>query len=696
MSSPKFDEKPYIQDNILASTVTPKPAAPPGREHLKPGTSRPKRPLFVLFIIFFPFVIFGLLEVTLRLVHYGPDLSLFTTISLQGRTFTVMNPSVKSRYFGSVEFNPATSTDLFSVPKPPGTRRIFCLGGSTTVGYPYGYIGAFPTFLRERLQCLFPGKKIEVINLGMTATNSFTVSDLIGELEPAQPDLIVVYDGHNEFYGALGVASRESFARSRWITLLYLRLIHLKTVLLLRDVFQEIAAMLRPGTPPSSGGTMMEQLARGQLVPYGGPLYLRGLEIFKENLAAITASARRMHVPIILASQVSNLRDLPPFASAPLPSAAVVDAAEELRLVESAKGDMGKGLWNDALAQLRRAASLDSGRADLFFDVGRCEAELHRYPAAESALVKARDLDELRFRTSSDFNRAIARAADGAGVYFADMERAFRAASPDSLIGNSLILEHLHPNLRGSFLLARAYARVMQENGLVFSQEEWRSRDTVSDETIWNLRAATPVDSMIAARKTEILTSGWPFKNAYPTVPAVNPQDTLGQIVERVTRGFWSSSQAHEAAARYFEARKEYSRAGREMRAVALMAPEVTEPFKSWAMLEEQAGDFSEAEDALVRANASRPDDEITRALGDLALRRSDFPAAAAWYRRALQLAVSETARADLHYALALALLKQKDIGGANAELAEALRQNPHHSAARALVSRLRGLARGE
>ena len=44
----------------------------------------------------------------------------------------------------------------------------------------------------------------------MTATNSFTTLDFARELVDCQPDLYIVYDGHNEFYGALGVASRES------------------------------------------------------------------------------------------------------------------------------------------------------------------------------------------------------------------------------------------------------------------------------------------------------------------------------------------------------------------------------------------------------------------------------------------------------------------------------------------------------
>ena len=78
------------------------------------------------------------------------------------------------------------------------TFRIFCLGGSTATGYPYWYNASFSFFLKTRLKIIFPDKNIEVINLSMTAVNSFTVLDMVKELPEYEPDLILVYDGHNE------------------------------------------------------------------------------------------------------------------------------------------------------------------------------------------------------------------------------------------------------------------------------------------------------------------------------------------------------------------------------------------------------------------------------------------------------------------------------------------------------------------
>ncbi|HVO75336.1 MAG TPA: hypothetical protein VMT35_15005, partial [Ignavibacteriaceae bacterium] len=51
----------------------------------------------------------------------------------------------------------------------------------------------------------------------MTAVNSYTLLDLLPGVLNQKPDLILIYAGHNEYYGALGVGSVESYGSSRTI-----------------------------------------------------------------------------------------------------------------------------------------------------------------------------------------------------------------------------------------------------------------------------------------------------------------------------------------------------------------------------------------------------------------------------------------------------------------------------------------------
>lgn len=51
---------------------------------------------------------------------------------------------------------------------------------------------------------------VEVINLGMTAVNSYVINDLAKHVENLNPDVIIIYAGHNEYYGSFGVGSTQN------------------------------------------------------------------------------------------------------------------------------------------------------------------------------------------------------------------------------------------------------------------------------------------------------------------------------------------------------------------------------------------------------------------------------------------------------------------------------------------------------
>lgn len=69
-------------------------------------------------------------------------------------------------------FNPQS----FPANKSPGTRRIFCLGGSTTFGHPYEDPTSFCGWLREMLHEVAPDGSWEVINCGGVSYASYRVA----------------------------------------------------------------------------------------------------------------------------------------------------------------------------------------------------------------------------------------------------------------------------------------------------------------------------------------------------------------------------------------------------------------------------------------------------------------------------------------------------------------------------------------
>jgi tetratricopeptide (TPR) repeat protein len=619
----------------------------------QPAVARKR--LFVAITIAFPVLVLLSVELLLRLLHYGPDLSLFLSEEIAGRKYLIMNPQVKNRYFSRVEFSPATSMDYFSVVKPPGLYRIFCLGGSTTVGYPYGYAGAFSTFLRDRLHAIFPDRRIEVINLGMTATNSFATVDILREVVNYQPDLVLVYDGHNEFYGALGVSSRESSGRVRWLTKATLRLIHFKTFLLLRDGYTALTSLFTSRTSATGGATMMEQLARGQYVPYRSPPYKDALGIFEDNLSEMAALAREHMVPIIAGTQVSNLRDCPPFV-----------------------------YGNSA------GATGDSSRADIHYGMARRLDTLGRFPEAGQEYVRARDMDQLRFRTSSDFNDAIRKSADGVWTFAADMEDAFRQESPGALIGSNLILEHLHPNARGAFILARSYAKALREHALFASAGEWREHDTVNESELWARRSLTVLDELCAARRVSILTSGWPFTSREAEAPPIPPSDTLAVIADAVVRGGMTWEQGHLAAAEYFKNHTQLVAAEREYSVLVNQIPLNVTAYNVLAQFYIQIDSVNAARRVLENSLSVARTVYALKTIGSIEAGQGRLESAIGYLDQALSLSTRLSDRAEIGYFLGIAYGRAGQTQKAILQLQQVLQADPQYKPARDLLTRIR------
>jgi len=96
--------------------------------------------------------------------------------------------------------------------KPPGTFRIICLGGSTTfdsgsVGRALPWPEVVETELRRRLKT----ESIEVLNLGIGGAMSLdSLIDLQMRALDLQPDLIIVYQTHNDLIYSIPPPYRES------------------------------------------------------------------------------------------------------------------------------------------------------------------------------------------------------------------------------------------------------------------------------------------------------------------------------------------------------------------------------------------------------------------------------------------------------------------------------------------------------
>lgn len=472
--------------------------------------------LFYALACAIPLLFFVALEAGLRWFDYGYPRALFlpAPAGYANEPYLLPNREVARRYFGRDSFAPAPQLEPFRKQKPANGYRIFVLGESTTAGWPYPPNMLFSRILNQRLSDTFPDRYIEVVNLGIAAVNTFTLTDFMDEVLAQQPDAILIYAGHNEFYGALGAASSVSVGQSRWLIKVYLALLNFKTVELLRDTVMAARAWLSAGKQDAESSTLMgRMIANGRVEP-GGAVAQAARANYAANLREIMAKAKAAKVPVLISEVVSNVHDHKPFVS-----------------IDDGKGPSANAVYAQA-QQLEREGKIEQARA---------------------AYYRAKDLDGLPFRAPESFNEVIHAVAAEFGAPVVPMKAYFEAASPNGLIGANLMLEHLHPNAEGYFLMSEAFFDSMQRAG--FISPVWRAERMVPASVYRRSWPVTALDRRVAEMFILNLTDHPPFppkRSGEPTLVNFMPATRLDTLAYKVFRGEISYMDAHiEMAAQY-------------------------------------------------------------------------------------------------------------------------------------------------
>ncbi len=154
----------------------------------------------LLSLMLFPLAL-GLLIFFCYLCGFGIDTSLVVRSSRHDHANEfVLNRDVDAAYWSSVDLN-GPEQRPFTIPKPEGTIRIVVAGASSIEGFPWATSLTIPRQIEIILSRQLSGHNVEVLNAGIVGITSFCVSDLVRQALECQPDAIVVYTGHNEFYG---------------------------------------------------------------------------------------------------------------------------------------------------------------------------------------------------------------------------------------------------------------------------------------------------------------------------------------------------------------------------------------------------------------------------------------------------------------------------------------------------------------
>ena len=441
---------------------------------------------------------------------------------------------------------------------------------------------------------------------------------------------------------------------------------------------------------------MMQQMAAAQTILLHSPLYEQAKETYRENLTRLFETAQQGNVPILFSTLVSNLRDQSPLVSAFDEATSNNQKLRWQQLINEGDSATSRSEWQTAIDRFQEASRVDTQHALAFFKLGKACLASGRFDAAKGAFIQAKDRDALRFRATEEFQNVLISTCAEHNVPIARVDSSFASESPNGIIGDELILEHLHPNIRGYFLMAKIFAQAMKENALVAPSDEWETGSAISDSALMEQSTVSEFDETVGRLKVEFLKRRWPF-NTGPTnyeFVAANPVESIA--FRYVQQGIAWSDARYKLAEVYAD-NKRFDLARKECLAVAKVIPFSYNPLLRVADYYRMEGKRQEAKLAYEHCIAVEDNPYAHIKLGLSYLEEENPGMAAKELETSFVLnaksgeRLSVEASSAARYLLGVAYAKSGMLEKAKAELNRAIAINPNNTDAQDVLRQLSG-----
>ncbi|HTY58292.1 MAG TPA: tetratricopeptide repeat protein [Bacteroidota bacterium] len=442
-------------------------------------------------------------ECGLRLFVPSLDQPLVRQVNAAGLDLYQVNRGYLEKYFpAGAAMVPELKPSLLTGVKAKNQFRVFCIGESSMFGTPYEFSATIPALIRTQLRHLLPDKEVEVVNFGASAINTNVIADMAPDLASLRPDLVLIYTGHNEFYGPDGVGA--PWIEKRWpsLTPLKYRAREFRIVMLA----QRFLASIGRGSAPADRN-LMKEVSRGATVEIGSPEAERIFAVFSNNLRRIFRTFRDDGIPVIASDVTSNLL-FPPFAYPPRPEFGAIP------------GLVASGSYREAIDRLLASRRADSADAFTDYWIGKAFAAKGDADSGISFLRRARDEDLLKFRAPGKINEIIHQVCAEERVPCVSADSLFCRLSPGGIPGGELFWEHLHPNARGYDAIARLFLTGMRSLGYVAAAGGTPPPALLPfDRDSLNL---TWLDMAYGELSVRNITGRWPFSDYTVRTPCID------------------------------------------------------------------------------------------------------------------------------------------------------------------------------
>lgn len=603
----------------------------------------------------------------------------------------------------------------FTARKADGVYRIVCLGGSTTYGRPFYDATSFPGWLRALLPAAQSSRRWEVINAGAISYASYRALGVMEEMARYDPDLFVVYTGHNEF---LERRTYDGLSKSPSLLTDTASLVNrTRMATVVRKAF-DLAGVKR-AEAGHRAPVLGEETKSIPINAVGPEAYHRDdamsaevVRHFRASLERMVRIARSVNAGILFVVPGSNLADFAPFRSEHRAAMTSGELSEWNRHEVAGRGLAAAGKHAEAVLEFERAEAIDDRFAALWFEKARSLRALGRHDMAREAYRRAKDEDVCPLRAIGPLVRTVREVALSEGSCSVDFEVLVDQRSEQGLPGRGMFHDHVHPTVEANRHLALAILECLVGRGVVRPQSTWN--DAAIQQVVASVEAG--IDRQVHAQQLRLLAAmlGWlqqPDEARFQAELSLQLSGPTPQAYEDLVRVFKANDGAAlaaeylrkaaeavpDSAAVRFQLAVAQLEAGRvdealvQLEAVLKVDPNHAEAHTRMGIALASRGEFARAEPHLADAARLVPTSEPARNnLGLVMARQGRFEDAIVEYERALRLDPNSVAA---HYHLGLALEPLGRVSEAVEHFETVLRLNPGHADARARLRALQSVA---
>ena len=352
---------------------------------------------------------------------------------------------------------PGFRSGQLSDPKQTGTVRIFVLGGSSAYGLYVGEEEAFSGRLRSGLAARHPDLTFEVLNLGCPGWASDRVLNLLAGLKAMEPDLFIIYSGHNELlegarkpgmnsgHEKVGLRARFLAASNLYAWVDYL-VTSLRASNRFEEVQEEVAALnagqslvFDPSTLPVDQRTRPSTLVLEEAAVR-----------YHSNLQAMIELSRVASIPVLIGWPVANLWTPPTVAADDVLSRG--GSPERARFL-SALQTIEAGHPAAAVPDLQALAGENEQDAGVHYWLGVALVRSGQPEAGLAEFQTALNGDVRTHRISGTMERSFGSIDTGPGAAIVDLRPILRATGTEKEAA-TLFADHCHPTAEGHARIA--------------------------------------------------------------------------------------------------------------------------------------------------------------------------------------------------------------------------------------------------